>query len=770
MFNIFKALLLHDGPIKNFGLSCPGLKSCYGNEIDEIVVYLSHRDLQEFMLSCAAGDSDFPSRLPTPLHRLEILHTRNLDFSILKAAQFFVCLIISSPNLRELTIKLHRSQSYQPADSAATTSIGGLLEAEYRQGSGNRFLQQLRVFEMEECLGTQVELDLVKFVLATGPVLERIHIPPSHKLTSEKGVCGFNLSAIAEDNPSWKRRLLQQAADSFDYGKILQRCIVRGARKHGLLAHSHMITSGFASNPHSNSKLISFYAKVGDARAGRKVFDSMTVRNVVCWTAQISGYGQNECYEDALLLFSEMHRVGVKANQFTYGSVLRASSRLQCFKRGLQIQSCVQKSRFFSNLFVQSALIDLHSKCGSMEDACYLFETMLDRDVVSWNAMIGGYAVQGLGDDSFRLFHAMMTEGLLPDCFTLGSLLKVSGRTSDFLKVSKLHGFVEKLGFEGNLDLLRSIIDAYARCGGLESANCLYNTMEVKDIASCTALMNGLARNNYRTDAMNLFNEMRRMQHMKIDDVMLCSVLNMCANAASLTIGRQLHAFAVKNKPSYDVAVGNSLIDMYAKSGEIEDADRAFGEMREKNVISWTSLISGYGKHGYGSKAISLCKEMEDEGLVPNDITFLSGLFACSHSGLNKEALEFFNSMINRHNILPRAEHYSCVVDLFARVGQLEEAYGIICRNNITPNSSLWGAILGGCFSYGNVVLAETVAMHLINLNPDISVNYTVLGNIYATAGLWHKNCKIRNLMSQRNLKKTPGYSSVDSPRSIYLT
>ncbi|CAI0552815.1 unnamed protein product [Linum tenue] len=209
---------------------------------------------------------------------------------------------------------------------------------------------------------------------------------------------------------------------------------------------------------------------------------------------------------------------------------------------------------------------------------------------------------------------------------------------------------------------------------------------------------------------------------------------------------------------------------MYAKSGEIEDADRAFGEMKEKNVISWTSLISGYGKHGYGSKAISLCKEMEDEGLAPNDITFLSGLFACSHSGLNKEASEFFNSMINRHNILPRAEHYSCMVDLFARVGQLEEAYSIICRNNITPNASLWGAILGGCLSYGNVVLAETAAMHLINLNPDISVNYTVLGNIYATAGLWHKNCKIRNLMTHRKLKKTPGYSSVDSPRSIYLT
>ncbi|CAL1392492.1 unnamed protein product [Linum trigynum] len=162
------------------------------NTADMVALLASLPALQKFSVDfglpqhLAVGDSDFPSRLPTPLHRLELLHTRNLDFSILKAAHFFVCLIISSPNLRELTIKLHRSQSYQPTDSAATTSIGSLLEAEYRPGSGNRFLQQLRVFKMEECLGTKVELDLVKFVLATGPVLERVHIPPLHKLTSEK--------------------------------------------------------------------------------------------------------------------------------------------------------------------------------------------------------------------------------------------------------------------------------------------------------------------------------------------------------------------------------------------------------------------------------------------------------------------------------------------------------------------------------------------------------------------------------------------------------
>ncbi|CAI0552812.1 unnamed protein product [Linum tenue] len=335
MFNIFKALLLHDGPIKKFVIAFPGLRSCYGNAIDEIVLYLSQRHLEEFALPCAAGDgqkyklhsslftclqlnmlrlrhcelgqpswfvgfgklmslvlmsvtlpsdfcenfllkcpmlkrlrvtdcdgpsnleivaprlvwfrfsyrdpqkicfkctpllvslrlcwnfektadmvallaslpalkefnvdfglpqniavgvSDVPSRLPAPLHRLKRLHTWDLDFRSLETARFFVCLIISSPNLRELTIKLRRSKPSQPAANrdATTTSIGSLLEAEYRHGSGDCFLQKLRVFRIEKCLGTQVELDLVKFVLATAPVLERIHIPPLRKLSSGK--------------------------------------------------------------------------------------------------------------------------------------------------------------------------------------------------------------------------------------------------------------------------------------------------------------------------------------------------------------------------------------------------------------------------------------------------------------------------------------------------------------------------------------------------------------------------------------------------------
>ncbi|CAK7355431.1 unnamed protein product [Dovyalis caffra] len=553
------------------------------------------------------------------------------------------------------------------------------------------------------------------------------------------------------------------------YMKSLQLCIETKGKKQGHLIHNQIITNGFASNLYLSTKLVIFHSKLGYIGIARKVFDRMSERTVVSWTAQISGYTQNGYYQDALLVFLDMLRAGFKANQFTYGSVLRACTGLRCLQRGMQIQGCIEKSRFSGNLIVQSALLDLHSKCGKMEDTSYLFGMMEERDVVAWNAMIGGYAVQGFAGDSFRMFGSMMQEGISPDPFTFRSVLKASDMASGIIRVCQIHGLIIQLGYGSHISLSGSLIDAYAKCESLASAYCLYKSMPMKDMISCTALMTGYARDcNYSREALDLFKEIQQM-HMEIDDVILCSMLNICANVASLSLGRQIHALALKCKPTYDVAMGNSLIDMYAKSGEIKDANRAFNEMEEKNVISWTSLITGYGNHGYGHEAIALFKKMEFEGLKPNDITFLSLLFACSHCGLTGEGWECFNNMIRKYNILPRVEHFSCMVDLFARGGKLEEAYHLISKMNIKPNASLWGAILGACKIYGNMPLAEEAATHLFKMDPENSVNYVVLADIYAAAGAWDGVWKMRKLMEERNLKKSPGYSVISYTKTFHF-
>ncbi|XP_042520771.1 pentatricopeptide repeat-containing protein At3g20730 [Macadamia integrifolia] len=545
------------------------------------------------------------------------------------------------------------------------------------------------------------------------------------------------------------------------YSPILQLCINLRAEKEGRFVHDHVLRNGLNLDLHFNTKLVIFYSKIGDIKAAYIVFDRMSSRSVVSWTAMISGFAQKGYSKDALEVFKEMHRSGVKANQFTYGSVLKACTNMLSLEVGKQIQGCIVKGIFLEDLFVQSALVCLHSKCGRLEDAQYLFERMLERDTVSWNALIGGYAVQGLADVSFGMFQSMLRDGMMPDQFTFGSVLRACGGGKALNKVKQIHGLIIQLGFGSYEVVTGSLIDAYAKSGRLRSAKLLYDSMPEKDLISCTALITRYAHvGGYRKEAFGLFGEIIQMQ-MGMDSIILCSMLNICANVALLSLGRQIHAISLKKQPNCDVAMGNAFIDMYAKSGEIDDANRAFDDIKEKNVISWTSLIAGYGKHGYGDKAIKIFEKMEDNNLKPNDVTFLTLLFACSHTGMTTKGWECFTSMVNTYKISPRVEHYACMVDLLARGGQLEEAYELVSKMSIKPNTSIWGSILGACRIYGNTSLGEVAARNLFDLDPRNAVNYVALAGIYAAAGLWENASEMRKLMKDRRIEKDPAWSSV---------
>ncbi|KAL3643133.1 hypothetical protein CASFOL_013948 [Castilleja foliolosa] len=542
------------------------------------------------------------------------------------------------------------------------------------------------------------------------------------------------------------------------YSKIIQLCTELNSTKFGHFIHSRIITNGFPTNTSLSTRLIMFYSKINEMGNARKVFDQMSNRTVVTWTALISGYSHNLDYEESLRVFSTMHCEGMKANQFTYASALSSSKRLLCLELGKQIQGCVQKRRFVGNLFVQSALVDLHSKCGDMSDACRVFESMETRDLVSWNAMIGGYVAQGMSDDAILVFCWMLVEGIVPDVFTFGSVLRATAGKNRLAAAIIVHGYIIQFGLGSHKFLNGSLIDAYVKCGDLDSATQVYNHMQNKDLVSCTSLIKGYALEGTNcTSALRLFNEVQK--YTAIDAILLCSMINICAKTASLSLGRQLHAIALKNQNRHDLAICNALIDMYSKSGALEDAKRIFAEMEGKNVISWTSLIAGYGKHGYGHEAYELYIRMRDEGLKPNDVTFLSLLFACSHNGLTIQGWECFSDMVIEYNILPRPEHYTCLVDLLGRAGRLEEAYDLMCRVSADSDVSLLGALLGACSTYGYVNLGEIVARRLFKLEPDNLANYVVLSGIYAAAGLWDLARETRMLMEKRAGSKARGFS-----------
>lgn len=217
-----------------------------------------------------------------------------------------------------------------------------------------------------------------------------------------------------------------------------------------------------------------------------------------------------------------------------------------------------------------------------------------------------------------------------------------------------------------------------------------------------------------------------------------------------------------------NVYVGTSIVDMYCKCGRVEMARKAFDRMKEKNVLSWSAMVAGYGMHGRGQEALQVYSEMRKSRVTPNYITFVSVLAACSHAGLLKEGRHWFNAMKEEYNVDPGVEHYGCMVDLLGRAGCLDEAYGLITGMKIKPDFVVWGALLSACRIHKNVKLGEISAKKLFELDPKNCGYYVLLSNIYADAGRWKDVERMRILIKKRGILKPPGYSLVELKGKIH--
>lgn len=273
-------------------------------------------------------------------------------------------------------------------------------------------------------------------------------------------------------------------------------------------------------------------------------------------------------------------------------------------------------------------------------------------------------------------------------------------------------------------------------------------------------------QNGHCNEALKSFQQMQ-LAGVKPTSISVVSILSACAQLTTLQPGKEIHGYVVKSGIECDAFVGNTLIDMYTKCGNLEDSGKVFDNMHQRTAVSWTAMIAGYGMYGQAEKALTLFNQMLEEDTKPNDITFICVLSACSHAGLVKEGLQYFNVMNEKYHIAPSMKHYACIVDLLGRAGQLYEAEKIINSMPFEPNAIVWGTLLSACKIHGNTELAEQVAECLLELQPGNAGNYVLLSNIYATAGRWGDAMKVRKLMDDRGLKKKPGFSWIEAKNSV---
>nr|GMD61292.1 pentatricopeptide repeat-containing protein At3g46790, chloroplastic [Ipomoea batatas] len=283
------------------------------------------------------------------------------------------------------------------------------------------------------------------------------------------------------------------------------------------------------------------------------------------------------------------------------------------------------------------------------------------------------------------------------------------------------------------------------------------------------ALFQALSLAGHGDEVLGLYRRMiQTTSDLLPNSVTIVSVLQACGAIAALEQGKLIHGYILRKGLDTIVPVTSALVTMYARCGNLDTGQHVFDQMSKRDVVAWNSMISSYGIHGRGAKAVELFEEMVQQGVSPTPISFVSVLGACSHAGLVEEGKVLFESMVKKHGIYPSVEHYACMVDLLGRANRLDEAARIIEDMRIEPGPEVWGSLLGSCRIHCNVELAERASRRLFELEPKNAGNYVLLADIYAEAGMWEEVKRVKKLLDCRELEKVSGCSWIEVRRRVY--
>ncbi|XP_028759592.1 pentatricopeptide repeat-containing protein At4g13650 isoform X2 [Neltuma alba] len=548
---------------------------------------------------------------------------------------------------------------------------------------------------------------------------------------------------------------------------LLSACASVGDLLKGRQLHSFAVKAGMSSDIILEGSLVDLYVKCSDIETAHEFFLTSETENVVLWNMMLVAYGQLDNLNESFDIFRQLLIKGIEPNQFTYPSILRTCTSLGALDLGEQIHTQALKTGFQFNVYVSSVLIDMYAKHGKLDTALKILRRLKEDDVVSWTAMIAGYAQNDMHTNALKLFKEMQDRGIQSDNIGFASAISACAGIQALDLGRQIHAQSCISGYSNDLSVGNALVTLYARNGKVREAYLAFEKIFDKNNVSWNSLVSGFAQSEHFEDALSLFAKMHQSE-VEINFFTFGSAVSAAANMANIKVGVQIHAMIKKTGYDSEIEVSNALISLYAKCGNINDAKRQFFEMPEKNEVSWNSMITGYSQHGLGYEALSLFEDMKQLGVMPNHVTFVGVLSACSHVGLVDEGIRYFESIIEAHNLVPKPEHYACVVDLLGRARLLSRAKRFIETMPIQPDAMIWRTLLSACTIHKNIDIGEFAARHLLELAPEDSATYVLLSNMYAITGKWGCRDRARQMMKDRGVKKEPGRSWIEVNNSIH--
>ncbi|KAK3022472.1 hypothetical protein RJ639_046347 [Escallonia herrerae] len=504
--------------------------------------------------------------------------------------------------------------------------------------------------------------------------------------------------------------------------------------------HLQLVKSGFASDWFLCNTLINIYVRIGKMGAAHDLFDEMPERNSVTWACLISGCTQSEMPDEACALFKEMISAGIFPNHYAIGSALRACQELGSygFRLGLQIHGLILKSRHAFDMVVCNALISLYG--SFMDSATYAYRAFREiegKNSIAWNSIISAYSKRGEPVTAFELFSNMQQEcsgrSFRPSEYTFGSLITVASSSIDCLSLlEQLLAKIKKFGYLHDLYVGSALVSAFARSGSLDTAKKFFEQMPLRNVVSMNGLMVGLVRQKRGEEAAEVFVKMKDLVKINIDSymVLLSAFAEFSLPGEGRRKGREIHAHAIRiGLSDSKVALGNCLINMYAKCGAIDDACSVFELMNDKEPVTWNSMIAGFDQNECFKDAVITFCAMRRTLLMSSKFSLISALSSCASLGWMRMGEQIHSEGLKMGLDLDVSVS-NALLALYAETGCIVECKKVFSLMPKYDRIS-WNSIIGA-FADSESSISDAVGYFVEMMRAGWSLNNVTLLNILA--------------------------------------
>ncbi|KAH6817793.1 Tetratricopeptide repeat superfamily protein [Perilla frutescens var. frutescens] len=384
---------------------------------------------------------------------------------------------------------------------------------------------------------------------------------------------------------------------------------------------------------------------------------------------------QNELSQAVKALASVGKELRTDIEEETFVSLVRLCEFKRASDEGSFIYSLVSNSITHLSLRLGNALLSMFVRLGNLSDAWYVFGKMEERDIFSWNVLIGGYAKNGFLEEAIELYGRMLWlggVGVRPDVYTFPCVLRACGGLGNWEWGREIHGHVLRFGFQADIDVVNALITMYVKCGDLWNARMVFDKMDRRDRISWNAMIAGYFENGECLEGLHLFFSMRECCFHP-DLMTMTSVISACEVFGDENLGKAVHGYVAKMEFGADDSVGNSLIQMHSSFGRLSEAEKVFARIECKNVVSWTSMITGYNNNGFAYKAVETYKLMELQGVAPDEITIAGVLSACASLGFLDMGIKL-HELAKRTGLIGYVMVANVLIDFYSKCKCIEKA------------------------------------------------------------------------------------------------